>query len=69
MLNVPHFGRSPFSIIYKQHLLALVHDGCIWLGVRILIDEMIIMRITTLPYQGKDLVDEFMGKNKDKKMA
>lgn len=38
-------------------------------GTRILIDEMLIWRIIGLPYQGKDPVDEFIGKNKDKEMV
>jgi len=39
------------------------------LGTRSQIGEILIRRITTFPYQGKDLVDEFMSKNKDKEMA
>ena len=30
---------------------------------------MLIRKITTLPHQGKDPADEFVGKNKDKEMA
>lgn len=69
MLNVPHFGQSPFSKIYMQQILTLVLDGCIWLRMRIPIDEMFIKIITTLPYRGKDPIDEFMGKNKYKEIA
>lgn len=51
------------------NLPSLVHDDCIWLGMRISIDDMLIRRIIALPYQGKDPVDEFVGRKKDKEMA
>lgn len=46
----------------------MVHDGSLFLGMRILIDEMPIKRIIALPHHGKDPVDGFVGKNKDKEM-
>lgn len=69
MLNVPHFGRSTSNTSCVQQLLISVHDGCLWLGKRILIDEMLIRRITGFPYQGKDPAEEFVGKKKDKAVA
>lgn len=42
MLYVPHFGNSIINAIYVHQLLALVHDGCLWLGEPIPIDEMLI---------------------------
>ena len=32
MLNVPHFGRSTQVTIVVKQLLALVHDGNLWIG-------------------------------------
>lgn len=45
-----------------------MHDDFNWLGMRVLIDEMLIRIIRTLTYQGKDPTDEFVGKNEDKEM-
>lgn len=50
MLYVLHFGHSIINTIFLCQLLALVHDGCLWLGEPILINEMMIKHSTTLPY-------------------
>ena len=53
-----------------KHLLALVHDGHLWIGNwRIAIDGELIYRITGLPKQGPDRGIEFVGKHKDTKLA
>lgn len=52
-----------------HQLLALVHDGHLWLREPILIDDMLICRITTLPHQGANPNDAFVGKFEEKKLA
>ena len=32
MLDVPHFSRGPQVTIVVKQLLALVHDGTLWIG-------------------------------------
>ena len=32
MLNVPHFGHSTQVTVVVKQLLALVHDGHLWIG-------------------------------------
>lgn len=38
-------------------------------GNNIPIDQILISRITRLPYQGRNLVEEFMGKDRDYNLA
>jgi len=68
ILNVPNSDRSTSNASYVRQLLSLVHDGCLWLGTRIPTEEMLIKIITAFPHQGKDHIDGFVGKNKDKEM-
>lgn len=42
MLYVPHFGRNNINTICMRQLLALVHDGCLWLRTPFPIDDMLI---------------------------
>lgn len=49
--------------------MVLVHDGCVWLGTRIPIDDIMIIRIVVLPYQGVNIVDAFVEKYQEKKLA
>ena len=70
MLNVPHFGHSTQVTIVVKKLLALVHDGNLWIGDRrIPITGELVHRITGLPKEGPDLGIEFMGKHEDTKLA
>lgn len=50
MWYVPHFCGTIINTICVPHLLALVHDGCLWMVGPILIDEMLIQKFTALPY-------------------
>ena len=70
MLNVPHFSCStPVTVVVKQ-LLALVHDGHLWIGdERIPINGELVNRITGLPKEGPDPGIEFVGKHEDMKLA
>ena len=55
MLNVPHFGHSPQVTAVVKQLLALVHDGNLWIGnQRIAIDGELIYRIIGLQKEGPD---------------
>ena len=70
VLNVPHFGRSTQVTVVVKQLLALVHDGHLWIGnQRISIDGELIYRITGLPKEGPDPRIEFVGKHEDMKLA
>ena len=53
-----------------KKLLALVHDGHLWIGnQKIIIDGELIHRITGLPKEGPDPSIEFVGKHEDTKLA
>ena len=60
MLDVPHFGHNTQVTIVVKQLLALVHDGYLWIGdKKILINGELIHRITGLPMAGPDPGTEF----------
>ena len=70
MLNVPHFGRSTQVTVVVKQLLALVHDGNLWIGdKRIPINGELIHKITGLPKEGTDPGIEFPSKHEDTKLA
>jgi len=62
MLWLPHYSHKTINIVCVHQLLMLVHDGCFWLGVPILITNKLIHRITLFPYQRVDPVDVFVRK-------
>ena len=69
MLDVPHFGRSTQVTIVVKQLLALVHDGYLWIGdKRVPINGELIHRITGLPREGPDPGIEFPSKHEDTKL-
>ena len=55
LLCLPHFGRYNITNLIIRQLLALVHDGCLWLQGCIPIDSALIHRITGLPMHGPNL--------------
>ena len=70
MLDVPHFGRSTQVTIVVKQLLALVHDGHLWISDnKIVINGELIHRITGLPMVGPDPGIEFPSKHEDMKLA
>ena len=70
MLDVPHFGRSTQVTIVVKQLLALIHDGYLWIGdKKIIINGELIHRITGLPMAGPDPVTEFPSNHDDTKLA
>ena len=70
MLNVPHFGCStPVTVVVKQ-LLALVHDGNLWIGdERIPINGELVSKIIGLSKEGPDPGIKFVGKHEDTELA
>ena len=70
MLNVPHFSRSTQVTVVVKQLLALVHDGNLWIGSKkIAIDGELIHRITGLLKEGPDPRIQFVEKHKDTKLV
>ena len=70
MLNVPHFGRSTQVTMVVKQLLALVHDGNLWIGnQKITINGELIHWIMGLLKEGPDPSIYFMGKHEDAKLA
>ena len=70
MLNVPHFGHSTQVTMVVKQLLALVHDGNLWIGShKIAIGGQLIHKITGLSKEGTDPGIEFIGKHEDTKLA
>lgn len=61
-----HYHRSPINMICVHHLLTLVHYVCIWIGEPIPIIDMLIHKITELPYKGVNPAREFGGKPGEK---
>ena len=56
-LRISHFGRYPIMNVYVCQLLALVHDGCLWIQNIITIDAVLINCITNLPKKGPHPMD------------
>ena len=70
MLNVPHFSRSTQVTVVVKKLLALLHDGNLWIeNQKIAINGELIHKITGLPKEGHDPGIEFLGKHEDTKLA
>ena len=70
MLDVPHFGRSTQVTVVVKQLLALVHDGYLWIGnQKININGELIHKITGLSKEGPDPGIEFPSKHDDAKLA
>ena len=70
MLNVPHFGHNTQVTMVVKQLLALVHDGHLWIeDQRIPINGDLVNRIIGLPKEGPDTGIEFIGKHEDTKLA
>jgi len=62
LLWVPHYNRTPVIVLVIKQLFCLVHDGCLWLEELISITDMLIHRITRLPYTGENPAMIFGGK-------
>ena len=50
------------TVLVIKQLLCLVHDGCLWLDEPIPITDMLIHKITCLPYSAENPVMIFGGK-------
>lgn len=69
MLSIPHFHRLTINMVCVCQLLTLVHYGCLWLWEAIPITNILIHRITNIPYKGVDPAKEFGGKGGEKVLA
>ena len=70
MLDVPHFGRSTQVTVVVKQLLALVHDGHLWIGDKqIPINGELIHKITGLPIAEPEPGIEFSSKHEDTKLT
>ena len=52
LLWVSHYSRTPIIVLVIKQLLCLLRDGCPWLEELIPITDILIHRITQLPYTG-----------------
>ena len=68
LLRMPHFGNYRVTDRLVHQLLALVHDGSLWIQDRIPIDAMLIHQITGLPMEGPDPMLR-LGKKYEQKIA
>jgi hypothetical protein len=69
LLDLPHFGRGQYVGACIKQLLAVTHDGDIWLEKFVSIDIDIIASITGFPSQGMDPVHFLDDKTKEKSLA
>jgi hypothetical protein len=54
IMNIPHFGRHQEVNACVKLLLSCYHGGYLWLDHHIIVDLMLIHRITGLSMQGPD---------------
>jgi hypothetical protein len=64
VMKIPHFGRHQ-KVNFCVKLLAIYHEGYLWLKHHIYIDPVLINRITGLSMQGPDPQDYYPGKTVD----
>jgi len=69
MLYVSNFNRKIINTICVHQLLVPIHDGYLWLGGPISIDDMLVHKITMLPYLGVNHTDTFVGMSHEKKLV
>ena len=70
MLDVPHFGCSTQVTVVVKQLLALVHDGYLWIrNQKITINRELIHQITGLLTEGPEPSIDFLEKHEDVKLA
>lgn len=69
LLEVSHYHHALVTIFIIRKLLSLVHDGCLWMEEPILITNLLIHRITQLPYSGEDPTNISEGKGGELDLA
>jgi len=69
LLWVPHYNRTPVTVLVIKQLLCLVHDGHLWLEEPIPITNMLIHHITCLPYTSENPAMIFGGKGGELALA
>ena len=52
LMSMPHFGHYTITDRVARQLLALIHDGCLWIWDRIPIDPALINQIMGLLMTG-----------------
>lgn len=69
LLHILHFTRNPELNVGVKVLLSCVHNGYLWLDLKIDVNMDIIHRITGLSKVGMDLASHFVNKNLDRKLS
>ena len=69
LLRTLHFGRSPKLNVVVKVFLSFVHEGYLWLDIKIDLNVNVIHRITGLSKVGRDPRAHFIGKNLERKLA
>jgi hypothetical protein len=65
-MEIPHFIRHQEVNACVKILLVRYHEGYLWLNHRIIVDLVLINRITGLSMQGPDPHDYYLGKTTDR---
>jgi hypothetical protein len=68
-MKIPHFGRHQEVNACVNIVLLCYHGGYLWLDRCIIVDLMLIHRITRLSMQGPDPQDFYPGKVVDRALA
>jgi hypothetical protein len=69
VMKIPHFGRHQEVNACVKLLLSCYHGGYLWLDHCIIVDPMLIHRITGLSMQGPDPQDFYPRKATDRTLA
>jgi hypothetical protein len=69
VMKIPHFRRHQEVNAYVKLLLAIYHEGYLWLNYCITVDPALINRITGLSMQGHDPHEYYPGKTSDHALA
>lgn len=64
-----HYHRTPINLNVSKQLLCLVHDGCLWLEELTPITDILIHKITLLPYPGLNSAKAFGEKTAKRDLA
>ena len=56
---MPHFDHYNITDRLAGQLLALIHNGCLWIHDRVPIDAELIHKLTGLLMQGPHLLEKF----------
>jgi hypothetical protein len=68
-MNIPHFGRKQEVNACVKIPLSCYHGSYLWIDQHIIVNPMLINRITILSMKGPDLQDFYPGKDIDYALA